>query len=111
MIADEIAEVLGEAGAEVLGPVSSLSNAMHLITTENLIHGALLDVNLGKEAIWPVVDMLLARGVPLVLATGYDASAIPPTYLHLPRCEKPVSGQDLARALAQVLTTGLPHRA
>jgi len=110
MIAEEIAEILGEAGAEVLGPVPSISHAMHLITAEDRISGALLDLNLGKEVIWPVVDMLLARGVPLVLATGYDASAIPPTYLHLPRCEKPASGQALTRALAQALTPGLPDQ-
>jgi len=106
MIAEEIALVLGDAGADVLGPVPSVGDAVRLIAAENPIDCALLDVNLGKEAIWPVVDALLARGVPLVLATGYDASAIPPTYLHLPRCEKPASGKDLARALAQVLTPG-----
>ena len=111
MIAEEISEVLGEAGAEVLGPVASVSNAMHLITADHRIHGALLDVNLGNEAIWPVVDTLLARGVPLVLATGYDASAIPQIYLHLPRCEKPASGQDLARVLAQIVTPGIPDKA
>ena len=69
------------------------------------IDGALLDVNLGNEAIWPVVDTLLARNVPLVLATGYDASAIPAAYVGLPRCEKPATGQALARVLARVLAT------
>ena len=75
----------------------------HDLWLGNQIDGALLDVNLGNEAIWPVVDALLARHVPLVLATGYDASAIPPAYAGLPRCEKPATGQELVRALARTL--------
>jgi len=105
MIAEEIASVLGDAGADVLGPVPSVNDAMRLVAAEDRMDCALLDVNLGNETIWPVVDALLARGVPLVLATGYDAGAIPKAYAHLPHCEKPASGQDLARALARVLAS------
>ena len=103
MIAEEIATVLGDAGAEVLGPMPRVADALRLLAAENRIDGALLDVNLGGEAVWPVVDALLARGVPLVLASGYDAGAIPQAYARLPRCEKPVTGHDLARALAHAL--------
>ena len=108
MIAEEIAEALSDTGADTLGPVPSVGDAMRLIAAEDRIDGALLDVNLGNEAVWPAVDMLLGRGVPLVLATGYDAGAIPEAYAHLPRCEKPASGQDLARALARVLALQIP---
>ena len=66
------------------------------------------DVNAGDGAVWPAVDMLLARGVPLVLAMGYDASAIPPAYADLPRCEKPTNGQGIVRALTQVLAPQSP---
>ncbi len=103
MIAEEIAGELSDAGVETLGPAPNVEDAARPIATEGRIGGALLDLNLNNQAIWPVVDLLLARGVPLLLATGYDASAIPPPYLHLPRCEKPASGQDLARALARIL--------
>jgi CheY-like chemotaxis protein len=105
MIAQEIAEMLAAAGAEALGPVPSVSDAIQLIASEGWIDGALLDVNLNNEAVWPVADALRARDVPVVLATGYDANVIPPAYAHLPRCEKPATGQDLARALARALRT------
>ena len=49
------------------------------------------------------MDMLLAHGVPVVLATGYDVSALPQAYAHLPRCEKPATGHDLTRALARAM--------
>jgi len=105
MIAEEVAVDLSDAGVDVLGPVPTVSDALHMIGAADLIDCALLDVNLGMEPIWPVVDALLARQVPLLLATGYDACAIPQTYAHLPRCEKPASGKDIVRALSQVLAT------
>ena len=108
MIAQEIADVLADAGAETLGPVPSVVEALRMIEAAERIDCALLDVNVGNEPVWPVADMLLARGVPMVLATGYDASAIPRAYAHLPRCEKPASGQDLTRALARVLASRRP---
>ncbi len=82
---------------------SSCQRCRCLIEAEDKIDGALPDVNLGNEAIWSMVDMLLARGVPLVLATGYDASAIPKAYAHLPRCEKPAKAKYIAWILASQL--------
>lgn len=99
-IAGAIAEVLAEVGAEVLGPVPTVARALRLATAPGRLDAALLDVNLRGEAIWPVVDALQARGVPVVLATGYSSNAIPQAYARLPRCEKPATGRDLVRSLA-----------
>ena len=103
LIAEEIAAELEQAGAETIGPVARIHEALDLVRGSGRIDAALLDVNLGSEAAWPVVDALLARHVPLLLATGYDASAIPAAYAALPRCEKPISGRDILRALARLL--------
>ena len=108
LIAAEVAGVLEEAGAEVFGPVASVTAALGFAAAEDRIEGALLDVNLRGEAIWPVVDALLARGVPVVLTTGYDAGALPGAYASLPRCEKPTSGRDLIRAMTGVLEAQCP---
>ncbi len=103
MIAEEIAEMLSDAGAEALGPVPTVADAIRLAATKDCMDAALLDVNLRGETIWPVVDALLARGVPMVLTTGYDEDAIPRVYAHLPRCEKPATGGAIARALVHTL--------
>lgn len=108
MIAQEIADLLSDLGAETVGPVPSIGDALRLIATEERIDGALLDVNVNSQAVWPVVDALLERGVPMVLTTGYDASAIPSAYSHLPRQEKPTTGSDLTRALAHALELHRP---
>src|SRR5947209_6584407 len=80
IIACEIADLLSDAGADVLGPVPDVGAAMQLIAQEQLIDGALLDVNLKNERVWPIADALRARHVPVVLATGYDKDAIPAAY-------------------------------
>lgn len=105
-----VAGVLAGAGAEVLGPVPTVADALRLVAAEGRIEGALLDASLHGEAIWPVVDALLACNVPMVLATGYDAGALPDAYARLPRCEKQTSGRDLIRALARALPAQCPVR-
>ena len=107
-IASAITEVLAEAGAEVLGPVPTIARALRLAMALDRLDGALLDVNLRGEAIWPVVDALRARGVPVVLATGYGSDTIPQAYACLPRCEKPATGRELVRSLAHELDLQLP---
>ena len=111
VIADAITAVLAEAGAEVLGPVPTVMRALRLAAAPGRLDAALLDVNLRGEAIWPVVDALRARGVPVVLTTGYGSSAIPPAYARLPRCEKPATGRELVRFLAHELDLQPPSEA
>lgn len=104
MIAQDTAKALAKADAETLGPVPAVADALQLLADEQgRIDGALLDVNVRDGMIWPVVDALRAEGVPLVLATGYDAEAIPAAYAGLPRFEKPGNTRDFIRALEKVL--------
>lgn len=98
LIADDMRRALSMAGAEVLGPAPTVDEAIALIETSD-VDLAVLDVNLGGSPVWPVADMLTARGVPFVLTTGYDAVALPSAYLRTPRCEKPVDMRQVERAL------------
>lgn len=88
-IACDLADAFATAGAEVVGPVPSLAR-MAGVDAERL-DLAVLDINLGGEAVYPLADRLLDRQVPIVFATGYDASAIPERYSHIARFEKPVA--------------------
>ena len=58
--------------------------------------GALLDVNLGGEMVFPVADVLIARGVPIIFATGYGASP-DERYSATPVAAKPVTQAKLAQ--------------
>lgn len=97
-IADEIARALAAAGAEVMGPVPDVGRG--LVEAAGRPDAALLDVNLQGMMVWPLLDALLTRGVPVLLATGYDSGVIPAAYAGVPRYEKPVAPEDLVRALA-----------
>jgi DNA-binding NtrC family response regulator len=103
-IADEVVQALEGEGALVIGPAPTVAHLMALLQAEDRIDGAVLDVNLNGEMVWPAVAALLARGVPVLLATGYDAAVVPADYGHLPRCAKPVAMADLTRALTRRLT-------
>ena len=99
MMADDLQYDLEKAGAEVIGPVPSVADALRLLATEEVIDGAILDVNLRGEKAYPVADVLRERGIPFVLATGYETWSLPEAYKDVPRCEKPVDLRHLARTL------------
>lgn len=86
-------------GAEVLGPVSRVQEALDLIAASPEIDVAVLDINLHDEMVYPVADALRARGVPFVFATGYERTMIPARYADVALCTKPVLPREILRAL------------
>lgn len=94
-IAQDLVLLLREIGAEPVGPVPTLRQGLDLAAGTDALDGAILDVNLGGEMAWPLIDLLRGRGVRIVLATGYSDLVIPARYGDLPRCEKPTKVRDL----------------
>jgi len=80
MMAEDLRHDLEKAGAKVVGPVPSVAGALRLLAEEGVIDGAILDVNLRGEKAYPVADVLRERGIPFVLATGYEQWALPQAY-------------------------------
>jgi two-component SAPR family response regulator len=99
LVVEEMVQELAASGADVVGPVSSLSKAYALLERMPDIQGAVLDINLQGELVYPLADELTRRDIPFVFATAYDESAIPEGYRDHRRFMKPVSVQDVARAL------------
>lgn len=105
-IADDIGQALKQLGAEVVGPVPTLSEALRALDHGDSIDAAVLDINLRNEPSFPVADVLLSRGVPFVFATGYDSTTIPPGYDHIAHWAKPFDPKELVRALPGLLQIG-----
>ncbi len=72
----------------MIGPAASVEDALELLDGEHQIDGAVLDINLRGDRAYPIADVLRARSVPFVFATGYDAWVIPDHYAGLPSLEK-----------------------
>ena len=61
---------------------------------------AVLDFNLGGATSEAIAEILEARGVPFVFATGYaDNVMIPARFRHVPVVRKPINGAALATNL------------
>lgn len=99
VLAVGLSDTLGDLGADVVGPVASVSDALGLLETLPEIDGAVLDVNLGREAVYPVADALLARGLPFVFATANDPQRLPERFRAVRVCRKPFDLQELHATL------------
>ena len=99
-VAATLVEIISEAGAEVVGPVDCVRDA--LAALDSLPHVASLDVQLGSETSFPIADELDRRGVPFIFATG-AASMIPAAHASRPTFHKPASRELLIGALSGAL--------
>jgi DNA-binding response OmpR family regulator len=102
-VAATLVEIISEAGAEVVGPVDCVRDA--LAALDSLPHVASLDVQLGSETSFPIADELDRRGVPFIFATG-AASMIPAVHASRPICHKPASRELVVGALCRALDAG-----
>jgi DNA-binding NarL/FixJ family response regulator len=82
---------LSELGHLVVGPAHNLATAMELAASE--IDVAIVDVSLGKDNSYPLVEALISRGLPFALATGYGARRHRAAVLSLNLSRKAASAQ------------------
>jgi CheY-like chemotaxis protein len=101
LVAMLVEDALLDAGAEVVGPVATVAEAMSLLDTA-APDAAVLDLNLAGETSTPVADVLASRGVPFVVATGYGAEGLPPGHASVPVLAKPYDPDELTSTLARI---------
>ena len=89
LVALVLADHLTEFGLSVVGPCASVAEATAAVEANDL-DAAILDVNLGKELVYPVAELLAQRGVPFVFVTGYGPESIDTRFAHAAVLEKPV---------------------
>ena len=101
LVAMLVEDALLDAGAEVVGPVATVAEAMALLDTA-APDAAVLDLNLAGETSTPVADVLAARSVPFVVATGYGAEGLPAGHASVPVLAKPYDPDELTSTLARI---------
>ncbi|HET6469264.1 MAG TPA: hypothetical protein VFG43_12895 [Geminicoccaceae bacterium] len=103
LIALDLDLVLRRAGYEVVGPAGRVGEALRLLAREPGLDGALLDVQVDEETVFPVADALVARGVPFLFLSGYGTDILPPAHRARPCLIKPYSTRTLIAALARIV--------
>ena len=74
MVAMMMEDLLEDLGFDVAASFGRLESALAWVNESGeAIDGALLDVNLGGETVFPVADALQAKGTPYGFITGYTA--------------------------------------
>src|SRR3712207_228126 len=81
-------DMLVDLGIEIVGPASRLVPALQL-AREVELDAAILDINIGGVQSYPVADVLLSRGIPVIFATGYGSSVLPERFKSCQILQKP----------------------
>src|SRR5687768_13250952 len=101
-LAANLADVAVQSGADVIGPVATVADALQLIEQVPELDAAVLDVNLREETIYPVADALRARNVPFFFSTAHDRAQLPERFRDVPLCAKPFGVPSFRLALGRL---------
>lgn len=107
LLAMDMEAALSQEGAQVIGPLVTVPDAVKAAEIEDLA-GAVLDLNLRGQMSYPIASVLERRGIPFLFATGYDTARLARKFRGRPCLRKPFTGHALTAALRRLLTAK-PH--
>jgi CheY-like chemotaxis protein len=103
-----IEDILADSKCIIVGPYDRVPAALEAARTLAL-DAAVLDVNLAGTKVYPVAEMLSARGIPFLLLSGYGPEAAPAAHASWPVCSKPFKPEQLITTLAEQIALGRQH--
>jgi CheY-like chemotaxis protein len=106
IIALELQAVLADAGAKVIGPAHSVSEAMDLLGARPAC--AILDLRLGREPITPVARELRRLAIPFIFYTGQPREELS-DWPDIPLLSKPAPAAAVVGALCLLLGRHKPN--
>lgn len=99
LLAMALEDLVRDLGCDVV-TAARVARALELVATTAL-DGAILDVNLHGEMVFPVAHALRQRGIPFVFSSGYGAGGLPPAFHAIPMLTKPFDENELAPLLEE----------
>jgi CheY-like chemotaxis protein len=103
MVLMVIEDMLADIGCESVTAAATVDQALTLLDTK-VFDAAMLDVNLNGGTSYPLAEVLAARGIPFVFATGYNGHAMKKGYGDRPLLKKPFQLNDLITVLTPILS-------
>ncbi len=95
-----IEDALTDCECVIVGPYDRVPAALEAARTLEL-DAAVLDVNLAGTMVYPIAELLSARGIPFLLLSGYGPDAAPTEHASWPVCSKPFKVDQLTTMLAE----------
>jgi DNA-binding NarL/FixJ family response regulator len=102
MLVMDLEFMLQNLGFEVVGPAGRIETATRLASSA-ACDAAILDLNLGGASAEAVADILAARGIPFIFATGYGDRNVDQRFASVRVVEKPYDQQTIEGALSDML--------
>jgi CheY-like chemotaxis protein len=93
-----VVDYLEESGIEVAATASRIEDALEKAATLD-VDVAILDVNLMGQRSYGVATVLNNRAIPVVFATGYGRSGLPPELDDMALLAKPFTQEQFNAAL------------
>ena len=103
-----VADMLEELGHIVFAVAPDIAEGMRLAEA-GAFDVAILDVNVRGQQSFPVADIVLHRGLPVIFATGYGEAGRHQRFENVPVLAKPFSIEKLALAISSCSRTGPPE--
>ena len=98
LIGMDIEDAVEGLGHEVVGPIAELDEALDLAANAALGF-AIIDINIHGGHSYPVADMLLKRGLPVLLLSGYGKQTLPERLHEEAHLPKPFTEQQLDKEI------------
>ena len=106
VVAMELEDTIIDAGGMVLGPVTSVPEAMSLLQAAKAnggISAAVINLRLGQQSTTRLADALTEHGVPFIYATGYNSHSDIDAHQEAMVLDKPYTPAGLLQALESLL--------
>jgi len=102
LLAMDVETALSKAGFRVIGQAATTADALAIVRTENP-DLTILDLNLGDEMAFPVLDFLAASGRAFVILSGHSRHVVPVPHRNRPYLQKPYQEKSLLRLIDEAL--------
>jgi CheY-like chemotaxis protein len=98
MVLEDMLDILGHT---VVASPSTFAEAEAAVA-DGGFDLAILDVNLGRDPVFPLAEKLQAAGTPIIFATGSHRASLPQRFAAVPVLEKPYAVDEVEAALEKI---------
>lgn len=98
--------ILKDMGCVPVGPAATVEEGLAMAADPTPLDAALLDVNVAGRQVFPVAEVLKARGIPFIFSTGHGEGSLPDAWRGHPTVQKPFSEAAIREALMAAMGMG-----